>query len=118
MTDAISPTVMQLPQWVSIAKELGVPTIFGAIIGYLVSFISYKLNINKENKKWRQEVAQQILKEVYSYNAVAINELQQKPTTPELLESVRIRFVDAVKKLNEAEALADLFVSPATLKKM
>jgi hypothetical protein len=109
----ISSNTQQLPQWVIILQALNIPTlaatIFGGLIGYGASFITNQINSKNEDKKWRQGVAEQIHKQVFSYNGVAINALQQMLQNPQI-------FIDAVGKLNEAEALADLYMSEEVLK--
>jgi len=93
-----------LPQWVTIITALGIPTLLGALIGIIASFATYKLNSNKDDKKWRQSISEQILQEVYSYNGVAVNILIFFPSKPEML-------IEAVDKVNRAAALADLYVN-------
>jgi hypothetical protein len=64
---------------VIILQTLSIPTIFatflGGLIGYGASFVTNHINNKKDDKKWRQSIAEQIFKQIYSYNGVAINVL-------------------------------------------
>ncbi|OGK29733.1 hypothetical protein A3B50_04180 [Candidatus Roizmanbacteria bacterium RIFCSPLOWO2_01_FULL_40_42] len=101
----LTPQIDQLPQWVVIAQQLGVPTILGAAIGLGSSYLLFKLATKREGIKWKQDIAEKILKEVYSYNVVVINLFH--PGQPFNKEG----FIEAARKFNEVEAVADLFVS-------
>jgi len=83
---------------------------------FVSSYFLFRFQANQENKKKRQEIAEKIISEVYSYNVTIGNELllnsskENNQRTDKEKEESHLRFTQAAKSYNEAIALADLYI--------
>lgn len=86
------------------------------------SLITWRLQFKTEEKKQRREIAKEILSAVYAYNLDAINEwgteLELPKPNNDILRESKLRYVNAARRLNEAEALADLFVNEKAMESL
>ncbi len=104
----------QVPKWINVLKELGIPTLLGGILGILSSYLLFTFQSKREDKKEKKDTANKIFSEVYSYNVTAGTEVLFNFKFPNATQEEKIsnqnRFAQAAKNYNEMEALADLTV--------